>query len=175
MDVSRTNLLHKPSKEQAEIITAALEGKNLICDSTAGSGKTSTILHIAVSFSQQFENKKILQITYNTRLKEEVRSKVKQLNLLNIDVHSYHALNLKYYGGHLDNDIINTVNFNKPLKKHDHFDLIIVDETQDMTPVYYSLLQKYIEDSISYIGGAQRCFWELFFLSIPLREDQYSG
>jgi hypothetical protein len=147
MDAPETPFLPKPSEEQSAIVFAALEGKSLICDSVAGSGKTSTILHIATAFSEKYEHKNILQITYNARLKEEVRSKVSRLQLPNIDIHSYHALNLKYYGGHTDKDIIDTVKFDKSIKSYDKFDLIIIDEAQDMTPPYYSLIKKYIKDN----------------------------
>jgi hypothetical protein len=147
MDEPSTFLLNEPSEEQSAIVSAALEGKNLICDSVAGSGKTTTILHIAIAFAEQYEHKNILQITYNARLKNEVRSKVSHLKLPNIDIHSYHGLNLKYYNGHTDKDIIDTIKFDKPVRRYDKFDLIIIDEAQDMTPPYYSLIKKYIKDN----------------------------
>ena len=133
-----------PSTEQLQIIQAISNGQNVICDSVAGSGKTTTILNIA----HKNKHLNILQLTYNARLKSEVRNKVRNYDLDNVEVHSYHSLNLNYYGGdHTDNSIILTAVKDKPLIKKERFDVIIVDEVQDMTANYYNLIKKFVLDT----------------------------
>ncbi|CAK7994693.1 AAA domain-containing protein [uncultured virus] len=139
-----SNLSPSPSDEQLQIVEAAEKGHNIIVEATAGSGKTTTILQIAT----QLQDKRILQITYNARLKCEVRNKVSQLNLDNLDVHTYHSLCVKYYkSGFDDSALIDVLRHDRPLKTRDTFDLVIFDETQDMNDSYYRLVKKFLKDS----------------------------
>jgi len=136
-----------PSEEQQQIIDAALLGKNIIINANPGSGKTSTILFITEEISKQ--NKKVLSLTYNSSLKSEVREKVQKRNLKNIEVHTYHSLNLNYYnGGHDDFSIIDTIKMNKSLTQTPNFDIVMIDEAQDMTDNYYNLIRKFMFDSM---------------------------
>jgi len=81
------------SDEQNNVIKCVESENNVCVDSVAGSGKTTTILHIA----EKLSNLKILLITYNAKLKLETREKSKKLGLNNIEVHSYHSFGVKYY------------------------------------------------------------------------------
>ena len=60
-------LLPNKSNDQQKILYA-IQKNNVIVDSIAGSGKTATILHIA----NEFQDKNILLLTYNKRLKFEI-------------------------------------------------------------------------------------------------------
>ena len=60
-----------PSDEQMNIINAIKEGYNVQVDAVAGSGKTTTVLSLAHYICE----KNILQVTYNSELKLEVRQK----------------------------------------------------------------------------------------------------
>lgn len=134
----------KISEEQTLILRKIKESKNVICDAVAGSGKTTTILFSAL----KFPNKRILQITYNSQLKLEVREKVKKLSLTNIEIHSYHSLAVKYYSqaAYRDKGINAIIKKNYKIKRQPNFDIVIVDETQDMTLLYYHLVKKFIVD-----------------------------
>lgn len=134
----------KISEEQSLILKKFSKSNNIICDAVAGSGKTTTILFLAI----KFPNKKILQITYNSQLKLEVRQKVKNLGLTNIEIHSYHSLAVKYYSrtAYRDKGINTIIKNNCKLKKQPNFNAVIVDETQDMTLLYYQLVKKFIAD-----------------------------
>jgi superfamily I DNA/RNA helicase len=79
-------MLPTPSDEQMSIIHN-LEHKNVLVDSVAGSGKTTTNLFIA----QRFKSKRILLLTYNAKLKIETRDKVKKMKINNLQVDSYHS------------------------------------------------------------------------------------
>jgi len=133
-----------PSSEQQAIIDAAVSGKNIIVDAVAGSGKTTTILMIA----QRYKGN-ILQLTYNAKLKEEVREKAK--NIKNLEVHSYHSLGLAYYINPTknDDDLVQIIYKDYPFYegKFVNIDMLIVDEAQDMKYEYYKMVKKFISDA----------------------------
>jgi hypothetical protein len=127
------------SEEQKYILDLVSTGKNITINAVAGSGKTSTSLFIAHANRER----DILLLTYNAKLKLETRERVLQLGLDNMEVHSYHAFCVKYLykGGSKDDGILRFLNL--PEKKTlipYNYDMIIVDEAQDMNPIYYKLL-----------------------------------
>jgi len=134
-----------PSDEQEEIIKAIRENHSVIGDCVAGSGKTTTVFFIAKNFS----HKNILQITYNAQLKLEVREKVEKSNIKNLEIHTYHSLAVKYYdeNGHDDN-VINKIIKDDILPKRSipKYDIVVIDETQDMTLLFYKLVHKFLDD-----------------------------
>lgn len=143
--MSNKYILPTASDEQLQIINK-LSNHNLIVDSVAGSGKTTSILHIA----SRYININILCLTYNAELKMETREKILKLGLKNIEAHSYHSFCVKYYSKKAYNDVgmIEFIKSNiKPLKTFG-FDMIILDEAQDITPLYYELICKLLTDSI---------------------------
>lgn len=133
-----------PSIEQQTIIDTVIAGENVIVDSVAGSGKTTTILHIG----QVSKHKKILVLTYNAKLKIETREKAIGLGLTNMEIHSYHAFGVKYYDRkcHTDPGIIAILKGDKIPNKPFIYDLVLLDEQQDMTNLYYELVKKIIRD-----------------------------
>ena len=132
------------SYEQQTIINN-LEDYNIIIDSVAGSGKTTTNLHIAKYYS----NLKILLLTYNTKLRAETNQKAQNNNISNIVVHTYHSFGVKYYSNKCmrDNGLIEVYTSNiKPYKKF-NFDLIILDEAQDISNILYNFICKIVKDN----------------------------
>jgi hypothetical protein len=126
------------SEEQQNIVTLVSDGFNVQVDAVAGSGKTTTSLYIAKNNSF----KQILLLTYNAKLKLETRDKTINLNITNMEVHSYHAFCVKYFNhkAFKDNEILTLLKKKvKPLKKF-NYDIIIIDEAQDMNPIYYELV-----------------------------------
>jgi hypothetical protein len=153
-----------PSHEQADIITKVLQGSNVLTDSVAGSGKTTTILFLAMAAS----NKKIITITYNSRLKAETRQRVKDNGIQNLEVHSYHSLGLAYYTKPCLNDIHLGEILRKQIKPHPFIsaDILILDETQDMTKTYYDFVKKVIQDiknpnlQLFVMGDHMQCIYD---------------
>jgi hypothetical protein len=143
------------SVEQNEIIQQLSLNHNVVIDSVAGSGKTTCNLHIATYFS----NMNILLLTYNSKLKIETRERVKRFNINNIEIHSYHSFCVKYYNHECFNDstifkIIN--NKNNPLREF-NYDLIVLDEAQDISSLYYDLICKIYKDNA--VSNAKICIF----------------
>lgn len=137
--------LPKLSDEQKKVIRA-IKKYNVITDSVAGSGKSVTSLSIA----QKYPNENILLLTYNSKLKIETREKVFKLDLNNIEVHSYHSFCVKYYDRKCfkDDKILKIIEKDKkPLSSFGKYDIIVLDEAQDMTPLYFKLVCKLVKDS----------------------------
>jgi superfamily I DNA/RNA helicase len=131
------------SNEQRKVIEY-IENNNVVVDSVAGSGKTTTILHIA----KQIKNN-ILLLTYNSRLKTETRNKVALNGLTNIEVHSYHSFCYKHYtrACTTDTGISDIIKSKKDILNQNQYDMIILDEAQDITPLYYELIYKIMKDN----------------------------
>uniref|UniRef100_A0A6C0ADI5 Uncharacterized protein n=1 Tax=viral metagenome TaxID=1070528 RepID=A0A6C0ADI5_9ZZZZ len=137
------NTLPEPSNEQKQIVDA-ISTSNLVVDSVAGSGKTTTNLHISMLNKKQ----QVLLLTYNSKLKEETREKVYRLCIDNTEVHSYHSFCYKYYEKCIkDSTIVKIINKDKEPQKSFSFDIVVVDEAQDMTPLYFKLVCKLIKDN----------------------------
>jgi adenylate kinase len=133
-----------PSEEQEKVINLITENNSVVVNSVAGAGKTTTLLFIA----EKNPNKNILQITYNKQLKLEVRNKIKKYNIKNVEIHTYHSLAVKNYDPscHTDDNIIKVLKNDIQPKNKIKYDIIVIDEVQDMTPNYYELVYKFMKD-----------------------------
>lgn len=140
-----------PSEEQSNIIKCF--DSNIVVNSVAGSGKTTTVLHFVIGFKKIKPDCKILLLTYNKKLKIETKSKVNALvseGILwpnNLEVHTYHGFACRYYARGISTDhklleIIETAH-SENLPKYDY---IIIDETQDMIELYYKLVCATVRD-----------------------------
>ena len=136
------NILPEPSIEQQKIIKA-IKTKNVMVNAVAGSGKTTTVCLIG----QNQPSKKILLLTYNKRLKFETQKRVKNNDIENIKVHNYHSFCFNHYliSGNTDQMIIDALDKYKPGHKMTtvtfNFDMIIIDEAQDLTELYVRLIK----------------------------------
>jgi hypothetical protein len=133
------------SSEQSIIIEHIKRGANVIVDACAGSGKSTTILSCAIQCPQ----KRFLQITYNSMLRMEIKEKVKALGLKNISVHTYHSLAVSKYSKNACTDTGIRQIFHQnmsPISPIKSQDVIVLDETQDMTYLYYQLVVRFCRD-----------------------------
>lgn len=139
--------LPKASLEQEDVVKSIINGNNVIVDSVAGSGKTTTILHLAHLLKISDEKQRILLLTYNSKLKIETREKARQLGLTNLEVRSYHSFAVRYYDNNAYTDL-QLINVVENLKSSilPKYDIIIVDEVQDMTDLYFKLVCILIRD-----------------------------
>lgn len=139
-----------PSEEQRRIISLFKNQVNLRIITPAGGSKTTTAL---LCIKELQGTRKVLFLTYNERLKREIRSKVIEWNLLETEAHNFHAFACKAYKKSIFTDLAmkkeldNGTNFF--LMK---FDTLIIDEAQDINNTYYRLVSKIIKScSISQI------------------------
>lgn len=134
-----------PSKEQRNIIEGINTGSNIYVDAVAGSGKTTTVLSLAQLLSDKF----IIQFTYNTELRREVKEKVCKQNIVNIDIFTYHSFAYLYYSDEASTDIgiFKIIDNNlSPIKSLPKIDIIVLDEIQDMMTLYYVFIYKVLFD-----------------------------
>jgi len=137
------------SHEQNDIINIK-SNINIKVDAVAGSGKTTTILHMSMANP----TKNIFQITYNNLLKREVRKKASKLCINNMEIHTYHSLAVKYYSpsAYTDEEIKKILLSKQPINTKiilQPIDILFIDETQDMILDYYKLVKKFIQDTNS--------------------------
>lgn len=146
----------KPSEEQMRIIVAVKDGFNVQVDAVAGSGKTTTVLSLA----HHLNEKRIMQVTYNSELKLEVREKQMKymsefdMQLENLSIYTYHALGYKYYCDEAKTDIglSKIVELNMRAKGSislPQIDIIVVDEIQDMNELYFRFIIKFLRDVLT--------------------------
>lgn len=137
-------MIPSPTGEQ-QMILKDISSSNVIVDSVAGSGKTSTSLLITTNNT----NKSILLLTYNAKLKTETREKQKKYELNNLEVHSFHSFCVKYYHrkSFTDKKIDFIIESNRRPSTNFEYDIIIVDEVQDMSKLYRNLLHKIFMDN----------------------------
>lgn len=123
-----------------------LDNYNVVVDSVAGSGKTTCSLYIA----KYNINLKLLLLTYNAKLKLETKKKIKDYNINNIDVYSYHSFCVNNYDSNCftDKEINLMLSKNSPIINNINYDIIILDETQDMNELYYELFCKIYKDNL---------------------------
>ena len=137
--------MNEASPEQSIIINYIKEGKNVVVDACAGSGKSTTIL----SCAKEMPHKKFLQITYNSMLRMEIKEKVESLGLKNIVIHTYHSLAVAKYSKNAFTDtglrqiLYQKMSPSSPIK---YQDVIVLDEAQDMTFLYFQFVVKYCRD-----------------------------
>lgn len=120
---------------------------NVIIIACAGSGKTTTILQIAAAGAGK---KTLLVLMFNRRIMEETLSRAKALGIENIIVYTYHSFGCDFYSSEcftdqglkrvLKDDV-------QPRKVLPQFDILAMDEHQDMNPILFGLLCKIIRDA----------------------------
>lgn len=133
------------SDEQAVVLNHVKNGHNVVVNAVAGSGKSTTILSIA----KALPNRKIIQFTYNSMLRFEIKNKTVEYDIANLDVHTYHSFAVKYYHSSAYTDTGIRHIMSTPLKPRIHLpkkDIIVIDEAQDMTPLYFFFISKYAHD-----------------------------
>ena len=155
--------MNEPSEEQQLVIDNLKKGYNVICSAVAGSGKSSTVLAASV----QMPSSQILQITYNSSLRLEIKEKTIQYELKNITIHTFHSLAVKYYSPdcHTDTGIRRVLlNDTKPRSEISKIDLCMLDEFQDCSELYFRLVLKFLRDmgypvQILILGDPLQCLY----------------
>jgi hypothetical protein len=133
------------SEEQAVVLKHIKSGQNAVVNAVAGSGKSTTVLSIAAAM----KSSKIIQFTYNSMLRYEIKEKTEALGIENLDVHTYHSMAVKYYnaGAYTDTGIRHILaNKVVPRIRIPKKNIVVIDEAQDMTFLYFQLVVKFTMD-----------------------------
>lgn len=133
------------SEEQAVVLKHIKAGENAVVNAVAGSGKSTTVLSIAAAM----KSSKIIQFTYNSMLRYEIKEKTEALGIENLDVHTYHSMAVKYYnaGAYTDTGIRHILaNKVVPRIRIPKKNIVVIDEAQDMTFLYFQLVVKFTMD-----------------------------
>lgn len=140
-----------PSPEQKEVIAAIERGENIKIIATAGAGKTTTIIQLAQAFPQ----KKFLVLLYNRQLSRDTTERLKSYGITNLHVHTYHGLGVQHYNGGCINDtgLIRTIKNKLLPKKPLSFDVLCLDEQQDMTQILYHFVSMVISHNTKNIDN----------------------
>jgi hypothetical protein len=134
------------SEEQQTAIDFILAGENVVLDAVAGSGKSTTVLSLA---RQVPLTTKILQLAYNAILRKEVQAKLKEREIKNVTVHTFHSLAVKYYllSAHTDTGLRKIVREDmRPKIPIPKYQIIVLDESQDMSFLYFQFMVKFAFD-----------------------------
>lgn len=133
-----------PSQEQLNVIKSLIN-KHVVVDSVAGCGKTTTIKYAAMAFRKE----RILILTYNVKQRVNTKQEMSRLGIKNTCTNTYHSCGYRFYGPECSRDsgIRAVIDNDEPaIHPDEKFSMIIIDEVQDMTGLYYALAKKLIKD-----------------------------
>ena len=156
--------MNTPSDEQRIILNHIENGKNVHVQAVAGSGKSTTVFSIA----KQFPVKRILLLTYNASLRLETKEKAHLYELSNMSVHTFHSLGVHYYtqNAHTDTGLRQILLYNyKPVVNINDIDILVIDENQDLTQLYFMFVVKFLLDygkkiQIICLGDVRQCIYD---------------
>lgn len=131
---------------------------NIIVDAVAGSGKTTTINYII----NLLNDKNILTILYSKFLKIETESRIFKEN---VDIKTIHGICQSSYGVNCSDDFgIKYILRNNLQYRGKRYDIIIIDEAQDLTPLLVRVILKIISDSravnLLLLGDNRQCIYK---------------
>ena len=135
--------MNQASDEQRKITYHVMEGYNVCTKATAGSGKSTSIIYLA----QSLPHKRILHMTYNSMLRKEFNEKVDNLKIDNIDVHTYHSIAVRHFSSnaHTDSGLRGILrNKTNVLFPFPVYDIVVIDECQDMTSLYFEFVNYFL-------------------------------
>lgn len=131
----------KFSDEQLDIIND--NTNNIIVNAVAGSGKTTTIMGIC----EKNSDKNVLVLTYNNLLAKESNVRKMLYGIKNCDIYTFHGFCTRYYDTCYDDQGIDKIVVrNTPSRNNVKYDIIIIDETQDVDPYLFKMAVKIIKE-----------------------------
>lgn len=138
----RNNGFVKLSDEQELFVQRAIDGNNILVNACIGSGKTTAIQTLCGRLPS---NQKILYLTYNKLLKVDARAKIRMRNTTVTNYHGFAYSCLNKIGVKANiSQLVSVFNEKKP--SIESFDVLIIDEYQDIETEFAEML-KYIKES----------------------------
>ena len=130
------------SKEQQDVVDAAVDGQDVIVDATVGSGKTSTIMALC---NEMGGDRKILYLTYSKLLKKDAQRRVRGARVQNYHGIVYPSLlRANIRAGISESVRAFNDNFRELAKGFDRYDVVVVDEYQDINEEYAELIKNVV-------------------------------
>lgn len=163
------------SAEQRLFISRAKDRKNILVDACIGSGKTTAIQYLCNELPATL---KILYLTYNKLLKLDAKAKIRNSNTTVTNYHGFAFMSLKKIGVKAGiSDLIQC--FNKERPKLEHYDILIIDEYQDIELELAEMLE-YIKSTNSKIqiiavGDMEQKIYDKTTLDVPVFMKQFLG
>jgi len=123
------------------------------------------VLHAA----RLLKPKRVLLLAYNSRLRHDCRAKQEAVGLSNLEVHTYHSMGYKFYTrvSKDDTGLRSVVEGDMEPTVRVAFDVVVVDEAQDMTPLFCEFLHKLLGDNtvavepqLLVIGDNRQCIYD---------------
>lgn len=161
--------LPAPSPEQ-QVVIQALEKSHVTTCSVPGSGKTTLALNVMLHFRKA----QGLIVTYNRVLCDDLRAKVDVLKLGDrVKCYTYHALLGFLCEAVCMNDdqflnLLETKLVEVDVREKIDFDLLVVDEMQDMRPHHYRLLFEMLRSNyqiprrLLFIGDPNQLLYDFY-------------
>ncbi len=161
------------SDEQENFIKKAVDGCNILVDACIGSGKTTAIQTLCNELPQ---NLQILYLTYNKLLKIDAQSKIKNANVYVTNYHGFAYQALRKMEVKVGQEELITA-FNTIHPRIDAYDVLILDEYQDIDSDIASMLQ-YIKETcqqlqIIAVGDMEQKIYDYTILDIPTFIDGF--
>ncbi len=143
------------SDEQKLFIEEAKKGQNILVDACIGSGKTTAIQHLCNELDSTLN---ILYLTYNKLLKVDAQNKIKNKN---VKVTNYHGFALQMLKrANIQTSIPDSIQaFNEYKPEIDIYDVLIIDEYQDIEFEFSELLEniKSVNPSMQIVAVGDMC------------------
>lgn len=124
--------------EQSRVLNDLHAGHNVVVRAGPGMGKSTLGLHVA----HAFQDRSTLLFSYNRRLRDDTNVRARQLGIHNLEVHTYHSFSRKYFNRSCQDNNGVREGLRRSLLRPLSFDVLILDEQQDMTPLYAELMIK---------------------------------
>ncbi|WP_341490881.1 AAA family ATPase [Mesomycoplasma ovipneumoniae] len=169
------NIEEKLTEEQQNVVNLALKGENILVDACIGSGKTSVIQVLCDKFSI---DKKILYLTYNKLLKVEAKNKIKNKNVL---VQNYHGFAYRFlWEKGINSSSADSIKiFLRNNISVGTYDVLLIDEYQDITEEISQLLEKIKEKNpniqIVAVGDINQKIYDKTKLNVTDFIDKFLG
>ena len=159
--------------EQILFLKRVYEGHNVLVDACIGSGKTTAIQSLCNYLPA---DKKILYLTYNKILKIDAKAKIKNTNVFVTNYHGFAYSQIARQGIKCGiSDILQTYNKIKP--KCPHYDILILDEYQDIEREIAELLCHIKECNpniqIVAVGDMEQKIYDKTDLDVPAFMNDY--
>ncbi|MBR0542462.1 MAG: AAA family ATPase [Clostridia bacterium] len=161
------------SPEQNYLIELAQQGKNVLVDACIGSGKTTTIQQLC----NVLDGKKVLYLTYNKLLKIDAKQKINNYNVMVTNYHGYAASCLWKAG--VKCGVSDMIQKFIQLRPERHFDVLILDEYQDIDAEISEMLKIIKEQNpdiqIIAVGDMEQKIYDKTSLDVKTFIEKFLG